>query len=133
METGEIVQALLRHDAVDQAVVVGIDDHAGGMALAAYVVGSETPSLQSDLKLVLPEYMLPSTMTWVDVIPLTHNGKIDRKALPAPRTRISETPMAPQSTLEQILVDTWKEVLGEVDVGVSHNFFSLGGTQSQGC
>ena len=86
--------------------------------------------LRNYLKERLPDYMIPSAFVYLDALPLTSHGKIDRRALPAPdaeRPALAEAFLAPRSGVEEMLASIWSEVLGGVRVGVNDNFFELGG------
>jgi amino acid adenylation domain-containing protein len=123
IELGEI-EAVLQ-SVVKEAVVVVRED-----VLVAYVVGTDLPTkeLRAQLKLRLPEYMVPSAFVLLDELPLTANGKVDRKALPAPATDLSATSyVAPRTPVEEMLCGIWAEVLGVRGVGVDANFFEVGG------
>lgn len=109
---------------------------ADGKRLVAYVVARENTEappaveLRSYLKQTLPEYMIPATFVVLDELPLNANGKLNRRALPHPQglERRPETAyVAPQSQLEQLIADAWKEVLKVEQVGIHDNFFDLGG------
>lgn len=134
VELGEIESALAAHPGVAQAVVTAIADTDGEQQLAAHVVpaagdADTTPAeLRSYLTRRLPAYMVPATVTVLDVLPLSPNGKIDRSALPSPQ------PVAPvavgqplTSPMQQLVADVWTEVLGVRPANTSDDFFSLGG------
>ncbi|WP_218835023.1 non-ribosomal peptide synthetase [Streptomyces sp. Tue6028] len=122
IELGEIRAALTaRTDVADAAVVVTDDQR-----LIAYVVGS-TEDLREALVSVLPEYMVPSAFVQIDAIPLTANGKLDRRALPDPKAVATDTYVAPRSATEERIAEVWGQVLGLDKVGVEDNFFDLGG------
>jgi acyl carrier protein len=143
IECGEIESALGEHPAVRQSVVAARDDSRGdalsslGTAkrLVAYVVAAQgsAPSaneLRVFLKRKLPEYMIPSAFVTLDALPLTSNGKVDRKALPAPdQSRPEqENPFVPPSTMvEKTIAAIWAHVLKVDRVGIHDNFFELGG------
>jgi natural product biosynthesis luciferase-like monooxygenase protein len=133
IELGEIESALARQAGVRQAVVVAREDASGDKRLAAYVTahtGSvlDAAQIRSALAQELPEPMLPATVSVLPVLPLTPNGKIDRRALPEPQTAIViQLAAAPQSQLEKIIASIWQEVLGLPQVGMTDNFFDLGG------
>jgi amino acid adenylation domain-containing protein len=131
IEPGEIESRLLEHDAVREAVVVARDTPAG-KRLASYVVlppGARlTPAeLRQWLRAVLPEYMVPAHVTLLDALPRTPNGKLDRKALPAPDRTLQAQYIEPRTPLEHALAGIWGEVLNLAQVGVDQNFFDLGG------
>ncbi|GGH70057.1 hypothetical protein GCM10008014_54100 [Paenibacillus silvae] len=130
IETGEVEAKLLSAAGVKEAVVVVMEDQEGQKALCAYYTVEEVLSA-SDLKSIisseLPGYMIPSYFVELEQLPLTPNGKIDRKALPAPKGGGHEY-VAPRTELEQKLAAIWQEVLlQEQLVGVTDNFFDLGG------
>ncbi|RON25158.1 non-ribosomal peptide synthetase [Pseudomonas brassicacearum] len=135
IELGEIEAALLAQPGVRQAVLnVHHDD--GGPQLCAYVVADQAPHdpiawrdhLRTALKVDLPDYMVPSHWLLLDALPLTGNGKLDRKALPVPDAEDWQRPFeAPEGTLEQQLSAIWAEVLGVAQIGRRDNFFELGG------
>lgn len=128
IELGEIEAALLKHPKVKDAAVLVREQQ-----IIAYVAGSQVPSAQQ-LRLFLqgnlPEFMLPSYFVALDALPLNANGKIDRRALPAPTREhaagAEETVLARTET-ERSLVEIWQKVLRLDDVGVTDNFFALGG------
>jgi len=140
IELGEIETALRQHGAINSAVVAAKDDAAGGKRLVAYVVfqnnnGATNSSvviseLRELLKRQLPEYMMPSAFVVLETMPLTPNGKVDHRALPAPDQSRPETLtgfIAPRTTTEEILAAVWSEVLNVKSIGVDDNFFELGG------
>ena len=134
IELGEIEAALRRHPAVNEAVVIVRSDTPGVKVLAAYLIPhAEAPDageLRDFLRESLPEYMVPSFFVTLEEFPLTPNGKVDRRALPAPdRTaRVAEASFeAPRDAVEARLAEIWRNVLGLPAVGVHDNFFELGG------
>jgi amino acid adenylation domain-containing protein len=135
IELGEVEAALSAHPDVRQAVVVARPDASGLQRLVAYAVfgASRTPGaaeLRRDLASRLPEPFVPSLFVALDRLPLTANGKVDRKALPDPEPAPGEAPAAdalPRSTLERAIADIWREVLKVQRVGLHDNFFDLGG------
>src|SRR2546423_2270504 len=135
IELGEIEQALLQHPAVGECVVVVRQSQAGSKQLVAYVVAAqdqeavEQATLRSFLGERLPEYMVPSHIMVLDVLPLTANGKVDRRALPAPEPLADtrEPYAAPRTSIEQSLMEIWSQVLRLPQVGIHDNFFALGG------
>ncbi|MFI6495514.1 amino acid adenylation domain-containing protein, partial [Streptomyces sp. NPDC050564] len=122
IELGEIRAALIAHPKVSDAAVTVTDDQR----LVAYVVGG-ADDLRDALGSVLPEYMIPSTYIELDSIPLTANGKLDRRALPDPEAGAADTYIAPRSEVEESIAAIWGQVLGLDKVGVEDNFFDLGG------
>ncbi|CAM3627150.1 non-ribosomal peptide synthase/polyketide synthase [Kibdelosporangium persicum] len=126
IEPGEIEATLLRHPEVRQAVVVARSDD-NHQRLVAYVVGA-ADDLRPWLSKRLPEYMVPSAFVCLDEIPLTVNGKVDRRALPAPDwATFRSGHVAPRTEAECAVAEVWTEVLGVPEVGVEDNFFELGG------
>ena len=131
IELGEIEARLLEHPAVREAVVIDIDV-AGNKQLAAWLVASDVTAgvdeLKAHLKAGLPDYMVPGHLVWLERMPLTPNGKLDRKALPRPDASQAQGDyQAPRTELEQRLAAIWSEVLGVERVGLRDNFFALGG------
>ncbi|MCP3801335.1 amino acid adenylation domain-containing protein [Allokutzneria sp. A3M-2-11 16] len=120
IEPGEVEAALLADPAVSQAVVVS----QGGERLVAYLVARDRDVL-ARVRSVLPDYMVPSIAVWLDEIPLTPNGKVDRAALPTPTP--SRSGRAPRTQHERILCELFAELLELPEVGVDDNFFELGG------
>ncbi len=133
IELGEIEAVLNQHEAVREAVVVMREER-----LVCYLVTEsvlEVEGLREFLRLKLPDYMIPSTFVTVPTIPLTPNGKVDRRALPAPtqaRPELRENYLAPRNELERVLASMWCEILGVEQVGVRDNFFDLGGDSIRG-
>ncbi len=135
IELGEIEASLARHPGLRRSVVVAREEEPGDKRLVAYLVPVDQaapPSaaeLRSFLSRGLPEFMIPSAFVVLDRLPLSPNGKVDRKALPKPGEAWAETSnfIAPRTPIEEILVGIWAEVLGSERVGVADNFFDLGG------
>ncbi|RKH16116.1 non-ribosomal peptide synthetase, partial [Corallococcus sp. CA047B] len=134
IEPGEIEQALALHPSVRECVVAVRDDARGGKRLVAYVVGEgatapETGVLHAFLREQLPEYMVPSAFVVLSALPLNANGKVDRRALPAPEADVSRTGprVAPSTPTEVLLASLWAQVLGVSQVGAEDSFFELGG------
>jgi amino acid adenylation domain-containing protein len=133
IELGEIETVLAGHDGVAGAVCVARDDGAGP-ELVAYIVSSGIPVAAAHLRRFLsehlPPYMVPGAIVTLPAFPLTPNGKIDRKALPAPtRERLTEQALVPPRTpLERRLAEIWERVLAVSPIGVTDNFFDLGAT-----
>ena len=120
VEPGEIEAALLRLPDVTQAAVAVRDNR-----LIGYVVG-EADDLRDRLRESLPDYMVPTVYVRLETLPLTSTGKIDRKSLPEPVIEAAER-VAPRTDNERLLAEIWAEVLGVERVGVTDNFFALGG------
>lgn len=135
IELGEIESALLALSDIKSAVVIDFD-HLGTKKLAAYVIPAnlevnlDVPKLRECLRKILPEYMIPAAFMVLPAFPVTPNGKIDRRNLPAPdfiSSGLSTEYVAPKTELQVALADIWKEVLGVRRVGLNDNFFDLGG------
>ncbi|PHM54490.1 Amino acid adenylation [Xenorhabdus sp. KK7.4] len=129
IELGEIESALTAHPQVKQAVVID-REHQGHKVLAAYLVVEDTVSddiLLAHLSARLPDYMLPASFTFMETIPLTLNGKVDRKALPEPVFGNRENYVAPRNALETQLCAIWQAVLGLERISIHDNFFRIGG------
>jgi amino acid adenylation domain-containing protein len=134
IELGEIEASLKRHAGVRDAVVVVREDVPGDKRLVAYVVGAgptlPVEELRELLTASLPDYMVPSAFVVLAELPLSHNGKLDRKALPAPdisAARGETSYVAPRSNVEVILADIWAKILGVEKIGIGDDFFSIGG------
>ena len=135
IEPGEIEAALARHPDVAACAVAARQEESGDQSLVGYVVARDgadpsVTALREFLKKSLPDYMVPSAFVRLPAIPLTPNGKIDRRALPAPdpqaAMRAAGSP-APRNPVEEVLAGIWCHVLGLERVGVHDNFFELGG------
>jgi amino acid adenylation domain-containing protein/non-ribosomal peptide synthase protein (TIGR01720 family) len=133
IELGEIEAALSAQPGVANVAVIARQDQSATKRLVAYVVPAagevvDTGRLRSRLAAMLPEYMVPSAFVFLAELPLSRNGKLDRRALPAPETAIvTGDQVAPRTDAERALADIWAEVLGVEQVGVEDNFFELGG------
>ncbi|MBD2611527.1 amino acid adenylation domain-containing protein [Nostoc punctiforme FACHB-252] len=135
IELGEIENALLKHSAVGEVVIVVREDKVGDKQLVAYIVSlqNQIPTvseLRNYLKTLLPNYMIPNIFTFLDTLPLLPNGKVDRRALRVPdslRPTLTTTYQVPQSQMEQQIAKLWQEVLHLEQVGIHDNFFDLGG------
>ncbi len=129
IEPSEIEAAIQRHDAVVEAVVSVLQDDTGRKRLVAHVVSDATldvAELREFLSRILPDYMVPTAFVTVDALPLNANGKVDRRALPAPElVRAGFVP--PNSEVERVLAEIWAQVMGLDRVGIEDNFFELGG------
>jgi amino acid adenylation domain-containing protein len=135
VEPGEVEALLSEHASVAEAAVVARADAAGEQQLVAYVAvspGGESSAaeLRAYLKRRLPEYMVPAAFVFLDQLPLSPNGKLDRRALPAPEgaeTVAARDYLPPRTPLEELLCGVYAEVLGVERVGVEDDFFELGG------
>ncbi|WP_027084536.1 non-ribosomal peptide synthetase [Cohnella panacarvi] len=132
IELGEIEAQLLRIASVQQAVATAFVDNAGHNQLCAYVVADNAltiAELKAELSRYLPAYMLPTHYVKLERMPLTLNGKVDRKALPAPERSITTgaTYVAPRNEVEAELVRIWQQVLGVEPIGAKDDFFDIGG------
>ncbi|KFM89973.1 lichenysin non-ribosomal peptide synthetase LicA [Bacillus paralicheniformis] len=136
IELSEIEVQLARLSEVQEAVVTDIEDAYGNKALCGYVVANEqldTESLAWKLAQTLPDYMVPSFWVQLDELPVTANGKVDRRALPQPDVEAQTAEYkAPLTETEQLLADIWQEVLGIDRIGITDNFFALGGDSIKG-
>ncbi|NEO98310.1 MAG: amino acid adenylation domain-containing protein [Symploca sp. SIO2E9] len=135
IELGEIETLLSQHPKVKEAVVMIREDIPGDKRLAAYVVCDQEPppttsELRRFLKDKLPNYMIPSAFMFLEAMPLTPNGKVNRRGLPAPeglRPELETTYAMPQTEVEQRLAEAWQQTLQLEKVGIHDNFFELGG------
>jgi amino acid adenylation domain-containing protein len=134
IELGEIEAALVANRAVREAVVIVREDVPGEKRLVGYIVPESQPpttgELHSFLKEKLPAYMLPAAFVFLDALPVTANGKLNRRALPAPdaaRPALSASYLAPATELERRIAEIWQDVLGVDQIGMRDNFFELGG------
>jgi amino acid adenylation domain-containing protein len=145
IELGEIESQLRELDGVRDAAVLAREDEPGHKRLVAYVVAEgvptdvETPvfmawrkqrasAYRQTLESRLPSFMIPAAFVVMDAFPLTTNGKVNRKSLPAPEQGAAiDEHVAPRNEIEQALCDIWSQVLGREHVGIRDNFFSIGG------
>ncbi len=132
IELGEIESALAKHDSVRQCLVMAREDEPGMKQLVAYVVPAagetaDAEQLREHLKRSLPEFMVPSAFVMLEAFPLTPNGKVDRKALPKPEVSATAATVAPRDEVETKLQKIWQEILQCGPMGVTDNFFDLGG------
>jgi amino acid adenylation domain-containing protein len=134
IELGEIEARLAACAGVHEAVVLANEDSAAGKRLVAYVTAQagaqpSAAQLRSQLSTVLPEYMVPSAFVTLESLPLTANGKLDRKALPEPDLSavVSAEYQAPVGPMEQAIAQIWQTLLGLPRIGRNDNFFELGG------
>ncbi|WP_224188673.1 non-ribosomal peptide synthetase, partial [Mycobacterium avium] len=127
IELGEIQSVLAGLDGVEQAAVVAREDRPGDKRLVGYITGTADPAeLRAQLADRLPPYMVPTAVMVLDALPLTGNGKLDKRALPSPEYAAGEY-RAPGDAIEEILADIYAQVLGVERVGVDDSFFDLGG------
>ncbi|MBE9034047.1 non-ribosomal peptide synthetase [aff. Roholtiella sp. LEGE 12411] len=133
IELGEIEALLSQHLEVKETVVVVREDNPGDKRLVAYIVPNHilpTSEIRNFLKGKLPEYMIPSAFVQLDTLPVTPNGKIDRRALPAPvpsNLELENSFVPPRTAVEEILTGIWAKILHVEQVGIHDNFFELGG------
>ncbi|MGA9769788.1 MAG: amino acid adenylation domain-containing protein, partial [Blastocatellia bacterium] len=135
IELGEIEAALSHHPAIQDSVVTLRGDSSGERRLVAYVIASReqfpvVTDLRAHLQEQLPDFMIPSSYVMIDQFPLTPNGKVDRKALPAPdftRPDFAAAFVAPRTPTQEVLAGIWAHLLGLENVGIKDNFFDLGG------
>jgi amino acid adenylation domain-containing protein len=139
IELGEIEAAIGQHPALRETVVLVREDNPGDKRLVAYIVSNSALKTQDSelindlrcyLKQKLPQYMMPSAFVLLESLPLTTNGKIDRRSLPAPDINQAEFESnftEPRTPDEQLIAEIWAEVLGLERVGIHDNFFELGG------
>ena len=138
IEPGEIEAVLCQHPKVQQAVVIAREDEPGNKCLVAYIVAKEAiashsqfiTQLRDFLRNKLPEYMIPAALVLLKALPLTPNGKVNRYELPAPIDNNSELEtafLAPRNHLELQIAQIWEDILNIKPIGVTNNFFDLGG------
>ncbi len=132
IELGEIAAKLQLNGDIEEALVVVSDD--GAQHLVAYVTARDGANivpnaLQQSLSALLPDYMVPRAYVQLDNLPLTANGKVDKRALPAPSESafVHREYIAPQGPVENWLAEAWAELLSVTNVGRQDNFFELGG------
>jgi amino acid adenylation domain-containing protein len=134
IEPGEIETALQQHPQVRHAAIVAHTEAHTAHALIAYLVAQggkqvTAAELRAFLALRLPAYMIPSTFVWMEALPLTANGKLDQRALPAPTSESKPTReyVPPQNSVHAHLIEIWEEVLDRKPIGIRDDFFELGG------
>ena len=130
IELGEIESVIRGLEEVKDCAVIARNDASGEKAIYAYIVSDEEVSVSSvrdRLGKVLPEYMIPAYMGQIEAIPVTRNGKLDRRALPEIEASSSREYVAPQNETEEKVVKVFEEILGAERIGVKDNFFEMGG------
>jgi amino acid adenylation domain-containing protein len=135
IEPGEIEARLREHPAVSDTTVIARDESPSLRRLVAYVVSRRSPpptagELRRHLEKTLPDHLLPAAIVFLDALPLTPSGKLDRRALPAPageRPSLDRAYVAPRTPQEEVMAGIWAGVLGVERVGVHDDFFELGG------
>ncbi len=134
VELGEIESTLNRHPHVRESVVIAADGPSGAKRLIAYHVARglrpSAADLREHLARQVPDHMVPSVFMRLDELPLTSNGKVDRRALPPPaddESAAGRTVVGPRNSTEAALVETWQKILGRKSIGIHDNFFRLGG------
>ncbi len=132
IELGEITAALAQHEAVQEAVVTARPGPGGAPRLVGYVVPRrpvETSDLAAFLRGRLPEAMVPTAWVVLNALPLSPNGKVDRRALPDPEPvqAGAREPVPPRTAIETVIAGVWSDLLGAPQVGATDNFFELGG------
>ncbi|MDH0865612.1 non-ribosomal peptide synthetase [Mitsuaria sp. GD03876] len=131
VELGEIETAIQRLSGVHQAVVHAFASGNGERTLAAFVVAEPSRralGIRADLAVTLPDYMVPATVTWLEALPRTANGKIDRAALPRPTLGDATLRTAPRDDTERAVAQVWQDVLGHAHLpSIEDRFFDIGG------
>jgi amino acid adenylation domain-containing protein len=134
VELGEVQTVLSRHPEIQDAIVLDRLDASGHKQLIAYIVSAVGASVtRADLRRFvqerLPEYMVPAAFVLLDALPITPNGKVDRRALPEPDSLhlLGVTSVKPQTEVEQTIASIWQTTLAVEQVGIDENFFELGG------
>ena len=135
IEPAEVNAALMQHPAIRESVVLAREDARGEKRLVAYCACNglsrvTSGDLREFLKAMLPVHMIPSAFVFLETLPMTPNGKVDRKLLPVPDWTESELAaafIAPRTVVEEVLADVWAETLGVRRVGIDDNYFALGG------
>lgn len=135
IELEEIETIMGQHPSVQQAVVSAREDYPGDQRLVCYIVPKPggmadqlaVGELRAHLKKTLPDYMLPSVFVFLDQLPLTPNGKINRGGLPVPQASPRAEVIAPRNQAERVLLEIWQRVLNTSPIGVTDNFFEVGG------
>ncbi len=133
IEVGEIEHVLTQIENIEQSVVTPIKDDKGNVQLVGYVISTSEinqKEIQDTLLNQLPEYMVPRVYVQLEEMPLTHNGKVNRKVLPLPV--IKEDYVAPQNDLQRKLTEIWEEILQIEKIGIRDDFFQVGGNSLRG-
>ncbi|MGA8942368.1 MAG: amino acid adenylation domain-containing protein, partial [Thermoactinomyces sp.] len=135
IEPGEVTRCLLEHASVKEAIVTARQDLSGEPQLCAYYVPSApctVDELRQHLGKELPDYMIPDHFVQLEKLPLTANGKVDKKALPVPDSDVKANYMPPANPIEEKLEEIWKNVLEQDSFGREDNFFDRGGNSLKG-
>ncbi|MBC1223946.1 amino acid adenylation domain-containing protein [Nostoc sp. UCD121] len=133
IELSEIEATLTQHPQVRDAVAIAREDIPGVKSLAVYIIPEITQPTSNELRLFLksklPSYMIPASFTFLEVLPITPNGKVDRRALPVPEFESDESTgfVSPHTHTQEVLAKIWRDVLLLKQVGIHDNFFELGG------
>ena len=134
IELGEVQAALAGLDGVEQAAVIAREDRPGDKRLVGYVTGTADPAgVRAALAERLPAYMVPAAVVVFDALPLTVNGKLDTRALPAPEYTDADRYRAPATPTEEILAGIYAQVLGLERVGVETRFSTWAGIRCPRC
>ena len=128
IELGEIEAVIMKHPTVEQVAVIVREDQPGDKRLVSYIVASNNEAIDmNEMRQFasgsLPDYMVPYAFVVVNEFPLTPNGKLDRKALPAPEFIISSSSRGPRTPQEEMLCDLFTEVLSVPQIGIDDGFF----------
>jgi amino acid adenylation domain-containing protein len=134
IELGEVEVVLAQHPSIAETVVIAREDIPGDKRLVAYVIAQKEQLYNSELRSFLqerlPNYMIPSVFMFLDTLPRTPSGKVDRRALPAPdasNIQLGTKFVPPSNPTEERLANIWADVLGVRDISIHDNFFDLGG------
>ena len=129
IELGEI-ESVLRKQTDIKDVVVAVKETNGDKSICAYIVSDEEvhiDEIKNNLRKELPEYMVPAYMMQIESIPVTRNGKLDKRALPEPEATSGHEYIAPRNKTEETIAGIFEEILGVKSVGIEDNFFEMGG------
>jgi len=134
IELSEVEEALSRINTIREVAVIAREDNPGVKRLVAYYVAVQDSNptvteLRAELKQQLPDYMIPAAFVALDALPVTANGKLDRRGLPKPAadSELAQRHVAPSTERETVLAEIWKQVLNLEEVGIRDNFFEMGG------